>query len=193
MEQIKLTVNGLADSNNMTGAYVVVLSVANSKKRIPVVIDATEAQSIAKKITSMDTPRPLIHEVFSISMRKFDITAEEVLIYKFEEGIFYSRIFFSRGEQHEFVEAKTSDAIAIALIFNCPIFTTSEVVDKAGVILAEDEKYLNSERYCFNLKEADLDALNQLMQNAIDEEDYEYASIIRDEINSRNNKKDKNE
>ena len=188
MEQIKLTVNGLADSNNMTGAYVVVLSVAHSKKRIPVVIDATEAQSIAKKITSIDTPRPLIHELFSISMRKFGITAEEVLIYKFEEGIFYSRIFLSNSEQHEFVEAKTSDAIALSLILNCPIFTTSEVVEKAGVILDENDKYLNSERYCFNLKEADLDALNQLMQNAIAEEDYEYASIIRDEINSRTNK-----
>ena len=76
---------------------------------------------------------------------------------------------------------------------NCPIFTTSEVVDKAGVILEDEDKYLQSERYCFNLKEADLDALNQLMQSAIEEEDYEYASIIRDEINSRNNKKDKNE
>lgn len=193
MEQIKLTVNGLADSNNMTGAYIVVLSVANSNKRIPIVIDATEARSIAKKITSIDTPRPLVHELYVMSAKKFGITAEEVLIYKFEEGIFYSRIFLSGSEQHEFVEAKTSDAIAIALLANCPIFTTAEVVGKAGVILEEEEKYLNSERYCFNLKEADLDALNQLMQSAIAEEDYEYASEIRDEINSRNNKRDKNE
>ncbi len=188
MEQIKLTVNGLADSSNMTGSYVVVLSVANSKLKIPVVIDATEAQSIAKKITGLETTRPLIHELYCISAKKFGISAEEVLIYKFEEGIFYSRIFLCGTEQHEFVEAKTSDAIALSLLFNCPIYTTAEIVGKAGVILEGDEKYLNSDRYCFNLNEANMEALNLLMKNAIEEEDYEYASKIRDEINSRNNK-----
>ncbi len=186
MEQIKLTVNGLAESTNMTGSYIAVLSVSNSKRRIPIVIDASEAQSIAKKITGIDTHRPLIHEVFMISAKKFGVTAEEVLIYKFEEGIFYSRIFFSGTEQHEFVEAKTSDAIALSLLFNCPIYTTNDVVERAGIVLKEEEKYLHSERYCFNLNEASLDALDQLMQNAIAEEDYEYASKIRDEINSRN-------
>lgn len=187
MEQVKLTVNGLADSSNMTGSYIVVLSVANSRRQIPIVIDATEAQSIAKKITGIDTPRPLIHELYMLSAKKFGVSAEEVLIYKFEEGIFYSRIFLCSSEQHEFIETKTSDAIALALLFNCPIYTTTEVVAKAGIVLEEEEKYLNSERYCFNLKEADIDALTQLMQSAIDEEDYEYASKIRDEINSRNN------
>ena len=188
MERVKLTVNGLADSCSYTGAFVLVLSIAGNSKKLPIIIDQGEVQSIAKKITENSSFRPLVHEVFIQAAKKFNISIEEVLIYKFEEGVFFARVFFNSGEQHEFVEANVADAISLALHSNSPIYTTTEVVEKTGVLLSEEDRFLNSERYCFNLKEATIDALKQLMENAIAEEDYEYASIIRDEINSRNKK-----
>lgn len=187
MERVRLKVNGIANIGDTLASMIVVLAVVDKNVQIPIVVDTLEADSIGRKISADDTQnRMSVHELFRNALCKFDISVEEVLIYKFEEGIFYSRIFLSNADKSEFVEAHTADAISIALQFGCPIYTNIDVIKKAGVTAQDNDNFLGADEFCFNLKEANLDVLSQLLEKAIEDENYEFASSIRDEINSRN-------
>ena len=193
MLKVKLNVLGLSVSQTQTGAYALVLVEENGDRRIPIIIGPVEAQSIAIQLEGLHPPRPLTHDLFKNIAHAFQIELLEVIIYKLEEGIFYSELICEQGGTRIAVDSRTSDAVALALRFKCPIFTTEEILSKAGIVievsdeLEEDEVkddiiYSDSKnKYEFNT----LEELQQQLQAAIKDENYELASEIRDEISRR--------
>jgi len=197
MKKIKLNILGLSYSQTQTGAYALVLSEADGKRRIPIIIGAVEAQAIAIQLEGLKPPRPLTHDLFLNIALAFDIEIVEVFIHKLEEGIFYAEIVCEQGSNRIRVDSRTSDAIALALRFECSIYTTDEVIDKAGIIMDFDESGDLSEDFegtdfirkgsssSTDYSDSSLEELNELLDAAISDEDYEKASEIRDEINKR--------
>jgi len=200
MQKVKLNVLGISYSQTQSGAYALVLSEEDGLRRIPIIIGGFEAQSIAIHLEGLTPPRPLTHDLFLSFANSFNIELLEVNIYRLEDGVFYSQLVCFNGDKEVVIDSRTSDAIALALRFKCPIFTTPEIVDRAGVYIEEDEAdsedthgtadssfdepitYDESEFESLNL-----DSLNSLLQEAIELEDYERASHIRDEIQRRHN------
>ncbi len=196
MKKVKLNILGLSYSQTQTGAYALVLSEADGNRRIPIIIGAVEAQAIAIQLEGLKPPRPLTHDLFLNVALAFNIEVTEVFIHKLEEGIFYAELSCQQENHRVKVDSRTSDAIALALRFECPIYTTDEIIEKAGIILefeeseneknqtnkeGQDEHSSNHPNYAdFSLEE-----LNELLDAAITDEDYEKASEIRDEINRR--------
>ena len=198
MKKLKLNILGLSYSQTQTGAYALVLSEAEGNRRIPIIIGAVEAQAIAIQLEGLKPPRPLTHDLFLNVALAFDIEITEVFIHKLEEGIFYAEIVCEQGSNRIRVDSRTSDAIALALRFECPIFTTEDILEKAGIIMEFDESGdLNENTTSDNttsqktgegkIKYGDysLDELNELLQEAVADEDYEKASKIRDEIKKK--------
>jgi bifunctional DNase/RNase len=197
---VKLNVLGISYSQTQSGAYALILTEENGERRIPIIVGGFEAQSIAIELEGLKPPRPLTHDLFMNFAKVFGIFINEVVIYKLEEGVFYSQLQCNNGRETITLDARTSDAIALALRFKCPIFTTEEIISKAGIVLDfeketanpvvsdEPEKhstptpspYSSSEFKAYSLEE-----LNEILDEAIGNEDYERASKIRDEINLR--------
>lgn len=195
MEKIKLEVLGLSYSQTQAGAYALILSVKNSEQRIPIIIGGFEAQSIAIHLESLKPPRPLTHDLFFTFSENFEIKLREVFIYRLEEGVFFSKLYFERNGQTSVIDSRTSDAVALSLRFGCPIYTTDEIVEKAGIVLnvseeiadKPDEKNKDSSSKLKDTLNYSVEELESLMNEAIANEDYEKASILRDEINKRRN------
>lgn len=199
MKKIKLNILGLSYSQTQTGAYALVLSEADGNRRIPIIIGAVEAQAIAIQLEGLKPPRPLTHDLFLNVALAFDIEIAEVFIHKLEEGIFYAEIVCEQNSNRIRVDSRTSDAIALALRFECPIYTTEEIIEKAGINMEFDESgELNEEPEegdrenvsktsagHVDYSEYSLEELNELLDAAVANEDYEKASEIRDEINKR--------
>ena len=197
MEKIKLEVLGLSYSQTQAGAYALILSVNQSDERIPIIIGGFEAQSIAIQLENLKPPRPLTHDLFKSVATDFGITLKEVFIYRLEEGIFYSRLYFEKDGATKAVDSRTSDAVALALRFGCPIYTTTEIVSKAGIVLKitednhdeDDTSILKTtpSQATMGYHNYTVEELESLMEEAIRNEDYEKASLIRDEIQKKNN------
>lgn len=204
MKRIRLNVLGISYSQTQSGAYALVLAEENGERRIPIIIGAFEAQSIAIQLEGLKPPRPLTHDLFMNFALAYHINILEVTIYKLEEGVFYSRLLCDDGKTKITVDARTSDAVALALRFNCPIYTTEEVMNKAGIKLdlskeAEEEQEKEEKGY-FNephekrnpqseeFRDMNLEELQESLEEAIKNENYERASLIRDEINRRKKK-----
>ena len=197
MKKVKLNILGLSYSQTQTGAYALVLSEADGNRRIPIIIGAVEAQAIAIQLEGLKPPRPLTHDLFLNVALAFDIEIAEVFIHKLEEGIFYAEIVCEQNSNRIRVDSRTSDAIALALRFECPIYTTEEILDKAGINMEFDESGEGGDEFedVENSKKPSAghvdysdyspDELNELLDAAITGEDYEKASEIRDEINKR--------
>jgi bifunctional DNase/RNase len=197
MEKIKLEVFGLTYSQTQAGAYALILSIENNTQRIPIIIGGFEAQSIAIELEKLKPPRPLTHDIFRSFAAAFNISLKEVLIYRFEEGIFYSYLYFEKDGEIREIESRTSDAVSLALRFNCPIYTTSGIVEKAGIVLdIQDDDPGFGKEYKDNDGEKTGNAKNDfsgfstaelkvLMEEAVMKEDYETASYIRDELKHR--------
>ncbi len=201
MSKIKLNVLGISYSQTQSGAYALVLTEENGERRIPIIVGGFEAQAIAIQLEGLKPPRPLTHDLFMNFARSFKINLLEVTIYKLEEGVFYSKLFCDNGVKQISIDARTSDAIALALRFKCPIYTTEEIMEKAGIVLelgqggkgpglTEDKTITestpsaaagNSAEY----KDYTTQELNEMLKEAISQENYEKASIIRDELNKR--------
>lgn len=201
MQKVKLNVLGISYSQTQSGAYALVLAENEGLRRIPIIIGGFEAQSIAIHLEGLTPPRPLTHDLFLSFATQFNIELLEVNIYRLEDGVFYSQLVCYNGEKEVTIDSRTSDAIALALRFKCPIFTTSDIVDRAGVYIDEDEGDSftddsasepveeNSNLNEFGDAEFEtlsLETLNSLLQEAIEMEDYERASHIRDELKRRN-------
>lgn len=200
MKKVKLNILGLSYSQTQTGAYALVLSEADGNRRIPIIIGAVEAQAIAIQLEGLKPPRPLTHDLFLNVAAAFNIEITEVFIHKLEEGIFYAELSCQQDNHRIKIDSRTSDAIALALRFECPIYTTDEIIEKAGIILEfdesesdknEPEKEGKVEGSSTNPHYDDfsLEELNELLTAAISDEDYEKASEIRDEINRRKSDK----
>ncbi len=198
MKKVKLNILGLSYSQTQTGAYALVLSEADGNRRIPIIIGAVEAQAIAIQLEGLKPPRPLTHDLFLNVALAFDIEIVEVFIHKLEEGIFYAEIVCEQNSNRIRIDSRTSDAIALALRFECPIFTTEDILEKAGINMEFDESGEAGDEF----DEVDSDTkkssaghvdysdyapeeLNELLDAAIADEDYEKASEIRDEIKKR--------
>ncbi len=204
MSLVKLTIKGISYSQTQNGAYALILNEVDGERKLPIVIGAFEAQSIAIALEKeIKPPRPLTHDLFKNFADRFDIQVKQVIIHKLVDGIFYSSIICERDRIEEIIDARTSDAIALALRFDTPIFTYKNILDKAGVFLkvnpfehdienmddpldiAEEVEAnpLDSLRDAFakhTLKE-----LHELLETAISSEDYEKAVKLRDEISRR--------
>ncbi len=188
--KVRLRILGLTYSQAQTGSYALVLAEETGERRIPIMIGAFEAQAIALHLEELHPPRPLTHDLFRSFAKSYSIELKEVFINKLEEGIFFSELIFFNGEDIVTIDSRTSDAVALALRFKCPIYTSPEILDKAGIIMEEKSKDIVDlpEESLSNIGELsdkkDKD-LQVMLSEAIESEDYEKASQIRDEIKRR--------
>lgn len=195
MEKIKLNILGLSVSQSQSGAYALVLAEENGDRRIPIIIGPIEAQSIAIQLEGLKPPRPLTHDLFKHLATAFEIQVSEVVIYKLEEGIFYSELICTRNEKQIVIDSRTSDAVALSLRFNCPIYTTEEILQRAGIVIEFENEHIPEDwsqpltaeptRGTHDYEKYTSAELSQMLGNAIKAEDYEKASAIRDEISRR--------
>lgn len=194
MEKIKLDIAGLSYSQTQSGAYALVLAESGGKRQLPIIIGGFEAQAIAIELEKMTPTRPLTHDLFKNFAQSFAINVTEIVIYNLVEGIFYSKLICERDGQVTEIDARTSDAIAIGVRFNCPIYTFESILSSAGILMDEtqekDDDDFNIEEELEKASEGSLgsytvDELEVQLNEAIENEDYELASRIRDEINKR--------
>ena len=194
MEKIKLEIAGLSYSQTQSGAYALVLSESNGKRRLPIIIGGFEAQAIAIELEKMTPSRPLTHDLFKNFAEEFKINIVEVVIYNLVEGIFFAKLICEQDGKEIEIDSRTSDAIALAVRFECNIYTYEFVLSSAGIIL-DDEELDDGEGVEEEIKIEEitnspvermtLTELHQQLKEAIENEDYEAASNIRDEINRR--------
>ena len=194
MQKIRLNILGLSVSQTQSGAYALVLSEENGDRRIPIIIGPVEAQAIAIQLEGLKPPRPLTHDLIKNIAIAFNIVLIEVVIHKLEEGIFYSELLCEMNGREVKIDSRTSDAVALALRFKCPIYTTEDILSKAGIVLETDETK-QSEKRSPEKKSASpgsspfarytLQELENMLKEAVQKEDYEKASVLRDEINNR--------
>jgi uncharacterized protein len=196
MEKIKLEILGISYSQSQSGAYALILGENGEKRRLPIIIGSFEAQAIAIELEKMKPSRPLTHDLLKNFAQTFNILVKEVIIYKFSEGIFYSKLICFDGIKEVEIDSRTSDAVAIAVRFKCPIYTYETILSAAGIVLQDEDKApedeslagdegISAEEY----KNLTVKELEDLLMSAIDEEAYEKASKIRDEINRKKSQK----
>ncbi|UOB18861.1 bifunctional nuclease family protein [Abyssalbus ytuae] len=208
MSLVKLNIKGISYSQTQNGAYALILNEVDGERKLPIVIGAFEAQSIAIALEKeIKPPRPLTHDLFKSFADRFDIIVKQVIIHKLVDGVFYSSIICERDKIEEIIDARTSDAIALALRFNAPIFTYKNILDKAGIYLKfspkeeEEENKEEGEHIVLDevlssdtakteesYKTHSLKELYTMLDAAVSNEDYEKAAKIRDEISKREQK-----
>ena len=182
--KVKLKIVGISYSQIRSGAYALILAEENGQYHIPIVIGASEAQSIAIKMEKINMPRPLTHDLITNISQAFGIKLTEIFIYKFEDGIFYSELTFNGGDRQIVIDARTSDAVALAIRTKAPIFTTREIIDETGFImevtgensysLEKDTKHDNE----IKLENLAIEELERMLNKHIDLEEYEQAAHI---------------
>lgn len=206
MSLVRLNIKGISYSQTQNGAYALILNEVDGERKLPIVIGAFEAQSIAIALEKdIRPPRPLTHDLFKNFADRFDIIVKQVIVHKLVDGVFYSSLICERDKIEEIIDARTSDAIALALRFNAPIFTYKNILDKAGIYLKVNPKkeddvdavqdnilmddLLSDDLDPYNMgesfKDKTLQELNTLLNEAVENEDYEKAAHIRDEISKR--------
>ncbi len=197
MEKVKLNIVGLSYSQTQSGAYALVLGEEKGKRRLPIIIGGFEAQAIAIELEKMAPSRPLTHDLFKNFAEQFDIHINEIIIYNLVEGIFFAKLICEQNGKEIELDSRTSDAIALAVRFNSPIYTYEFVLKTAGIVLEDDnysddndneELVLEEDAPKNTIETLSTEELNDQLNDAIEQEDYETASRIRDEINKRENK-----
>ncbi|SEP06837.1 hypothetical protein SAMN05428947_106215 [Mucilaginibacter sp. OK283] len=198
MKKIKLDIVGLSYSQTQSGAYALVLGEVSGRRRLPIIIGSFEAQAIAIEIEKMTPSRPLTHDLFKSFAQAYQIEVQEIIIYNLVDGIFYSKLICSDGKRPVEIDARTSDAIAIAVRFDCPIFTYEFILSTAGIVIegndfvylenineTQEEKTVNTSTVGSGFASLSVDELKTKLQEALAEESYEKAAKIRDELNKR--------
>ena len=196
MKRIKLKVMGISYSQTQSGAYALLLIEENGDRRIPIIIGGFEAQAIVIKLENLEPPRPLTHDLIKKIADQFDITIIEVVIYKLEEGVFFSKLVCNNGEKEYSIDSRTSDAVAIALRFGCPIYIHEDILEKAQLTNSPSENELTAGNGSESAPESSPkyatytdEELYKMIDEAVKTEDYERAAAIRDEIEKRKKKK----
>lgn len=203
MSLIRLNIKGISYSQTQNGAYALILSEVDGERKLPIVIGAFEAQSIAIALEKeIKPPRPLTHDLFKNFCDRYSIVIKQVIIHKLVDGVFYSSLICERDKVEEVIDARTSDAIALALRFNAPIFTYKNILDKAGIFLkgefgsltptvSKEQSKIDDilaekvQPEGADYKKMSLTELEELLAQAVKEENYERAARIRDEISKR--------
>lgn len=206
MSLVKLTIKGISYSQTQNGAYALILNEVDGDRKLPIVIGAFEAQSIAIALEKeIKPPRPLTHDLFKNFAERFDIVVKQIIIHKLVDGVFYSSIICERDKIEEIIDARTSDAIALALRFNAPIFTYKNILDKAGIYLKSnlmdndknsqemDNVFSNPDTFGIEddvisggmYSKNSMSELKDLLEAAVEKENYIEAAKIRDEISKR--------
>jgi len=190
MKKIELEIVALSHSITQTHSYAVVLGEVNGLRRLPIVIGGFEAQAIAVALERMQPSRPLTHDLMKNFMMAFNIDLHEIIINDLQEGIFYSKLVCSTDKDTVEIDSRTSDAVALAVRFGCPIFTYDNILDSAGILMEEDDKkkkvvVSHTETGSNDLKKLSIPELENLLKEVLEHEDYIKAASIRDEINSR--------
>jgi bifunctional DNase/RNase len=198
---VRLNIKGISYSQTQSGAYALVLNEVDGERTLPIIIGAFEAQSIAIALEKeIKPPRPLTHDLFKTFADRFNIIVKQVIIHKLVDGVFYSSLICECDKIEEIIDARTSDAIALATRFNAPIFTFENILDKAGIILKiKDETKLTKSKFKMedlvadvveestSYKNEPLKDLRIKLEKAVANEDYELAAKLRDEISKREN------
>ncbi len=202
---IKLNVLGISYSQTQSGAYALILTEEEGDRRIPIIVGGFEAQAIAIELEGLKPPRPLTHDLFMSFAKVYGIAIKEVVIYKLEEGVFYAQLLCDNGGEKITLDARTSDAIALALRFKCPIYTTEEIISKAGIVLdfdkesPESPENMSEKPPTGDFKETpttgkedysslSVSELKKMMGEAVKNENYEKASALKNEIEKRTKK-----
>lgn len=194
MNKVRVEIIGLSYSESSTGAYVLILGDKNSQRRLPIVIGSNEAQAIAVGIERQPNSRPLTHDLLLKFASTFNVKIQEVVINRFRDGVFYAMLVCQQGNEMLMIDARPSDAIALAVRLGCEIYAYESVMQEAGIIMddmeeeapAEQDSSINKVQDKPDLDLLTVNELEDLLQEAIDNEDYMKAALIRDEINGRN-------
>lgn len=200
MKKIRLEISGITYSQTQSGSYVLTLSEVSGKRKLPIVIGGFEAQAIAIELEKMAPNRPLTHDLFKSFCEAYNVMVTEVIIYKFHEGVFYAKIICIKENEVTEIDSRTSDAIAIGVRFNCPIYSYNSVLDEVGNTkdldeFDEDDDASDEENIeqlelgdSFEVLSDDSDSIEELkhkLKEALEREEYELASRLRDEIAKR--------
>ena len=197
MQKVRLEISGIAYSQTQSGSYVLTLSEAAGKRKLPIVIGGFEAQAIAVELEKMIPNRPLTHDLIKSFCITYDVIIKEVLIYKFVEGVFYSKLICEKDRAISEIDSRTSDAIAVGVRFNSPIFTLSNVLEDAGITSDQEDDFesdalfeegieaIEEEEEISSMVNDSLQDLEKQLQEALENENYELASKLRDEIKKR--------
>lgn len=205
MDKIELEILGLSSSQSQSGSFALVLGEVSGNRRLPIIIGMFEAQAIAIEIEKITPNRPMTHDLFKSFAQSFEYKINEIVISDLKEGVFFAKIQCSSGGKEIEIDARPSDAIAIGLRFDVPIYTHESIMAEAGIVLTDEaeepqesqparkkketkkqpqlkkDKPLNEQ-----LKDFSVDQLNRMLTESLDKEDYERAALIRDEMNRRN-------
>ncbi len=202
--KIKLEILGLSSSQSTTGSFALVLGETEGNRRLPIIIGMFEAQAIAIEIEKIIPNRPMTHDLFKSFATTFHFHVEEIVISDLKEGVFFAKIVCTDGLKKTEIDARPSDAIAIGLRFDSPIYTYENILAEAGIVLTDEEeeeereksetketkakvkKEVSSSKKSEDYKNYSVEKLNELLKDAIDKEDYERAAKIRDELSKRN-------
>jgi uncharacterized protein len=191
MRKIQLEIKGMSYSQSQTNAYALILGEVEGSRRLPIIIGAFEAHAIAIELEKIKPARPLTHDLFMSFATTFDIEMKEVVINKFQKGVFHAELICTHGAGEMPIDSRTSDAIALAIRFNCPIYTYESILSEAGVIVDDEnpetaeEAEKQKEKKGDDLRQYNLSELKAMLQQAVESEEYEKASKIRDEIKAR--------
>ncbi|EAY25190.1 bifunctional nuclease family protein [Microscilla marina] len=197
MSKIKLKILGLSSSQSQSGSFALVMGESKGNRRLPIIIGMFEAQAIAIEIEKIVPNRPMTHDLFKSFAESFNFSVLEILISDLREGVFYAKIVCTDGTQTVEVDARPSDAIAIGLRFSVPIYTYETIMSEAGIVLSEseegeedsiipEEEEVSELSSTEQIKDYTSDKLQELLDEALENEDYERAAQIRDEMNRRN-------
>lgn len=196
MDKIQLEIIGLQTGQSQSGSFTLILSEKNGKRRMPMVIGMFEAQAIAIEIEKIVTNRPMTHDLFKSFAQELKFTVDEIVIYNLKEGVFYAHIAFSDQVKQHVIDARPSDAVAIALRFNAPIYSNEQVLSEAGIIITDEKDEDSpikeekapakaSKSAKKGMEEHSTEELNKMLDEALNNEDYERAAKIRDELGKR--------
>jgi bifunctional DNase/RNase len=190
MKKIRLEIIGMSYSQLQSGAYALILGETDGNRRLPIIIGGFEAQAIAIELEKMKPARPLTHDLFRSFADVFNIAINEVVINKFVDGVFHARIVCTDGRQEVEIDSRTSDAVALALRFKCPVYTYENIMETAGILMdeksGEEVDNVLDETLSSPYADNTIEELEHMMNQAIEHEEYEKASIIRDELKRRN-------